>query len=154
MRITAIFIMRAWPLAICFRIRPADTLNLRHVSTPAISLRTLTLAHVRMVKSLKVSTAAMINTMLTNHITVHLLTLCNTGRVLKLTRVESLFDRANNFSQRLTISSAKFDSIIIELCNMSITIVLYLFIRLWRYNYANTIITTIIVKARHVCIMI
>ena len=45
------------------RIRPSDSLYLRHIATPTKSLSTLTFTHVRMVKLIKLGTTAMIHHM-------------------------------------------------------------------------------------------
>ena len=47
-------------------IRPADTFHLGHISTPAVSLRTFALAHVLVVESIEVRSAAVVHTMLAN----------------------------------------------------------------------------------------
>ena len=64
MRVTAIYIMFSCILAILNGIRPAYTFYLGHISAPTISLRTFTLAHVAMVKVVKLSTAAVVHAML------------------------------------------------------------------------------------------
>ena len=64
MRVTAIYIMFSCILAILNGIRPANTFYLGHISAPAISLHTFTLAHVGMVKVVKLSTAAVVHAVL------------------------------------------------------------------------------------------
>lgn len=47
-------------------IRLADAVHFGHISTPAVSLRTFSLAHMRVVKSIEVRSAAVVHTMLTD----------------------------------------------------------------------------------------
>lgn len=56
-------------------IRLADAVHFGHISTPAVSLRTFSLAHMRVVKSIEVRSAAVVYTMLTDRTAVNLLAL-------------------------------------------------------------------------------
>ena len=56
-------------------IRLADTVHFGHISIPAVSLRTFSLAHMRVVKSIEVRSAAVVYTMLTDWTAVNLLAL-------------------------------------------------------------------------------
>lgn len=53
-------------------IRLADTVHFGHISIPAVSLRTFSLAHMRVVKSIEVRSAAVVYTMLTDWTAVNL----------------------------------------------------------------------------------
>ena len=65
-------------------IRLADTVHFGHISIPAVSLRTFSLAHMRVVKSIEVRSAAVVYTMLTDWTAVNLLALGQACRVFEL----------------------------------------------------------------------
>ena len=88
------------------RISAPDALNLSHIGAPAIRLSTLALAHVTVVECVKVRTAAMPHTHLTQDVLVHLLALGKAGRITVLAAVQRLLYRAHNVGIRTALGLA------------------------------------------------
>ena len=92
-------------------IRLADTVHFGHISIPAVSLRTFSLAHMRVVKSIEVRSAAVVYTMLTDWTAVNLLALGQACRVFELFTNQCVRYRTDHLGQRLAfcVSSARFE---------------------------------------------